>query len=126
MLPMWRKETSRVILRPSTCKAGNLQGSFARAIMLNPLHLNLSRLAILCMPTCNKFDNMFVYRQWQEVQHVYEHELEHVIGSLVGNSSDGDSRRQNIMLQLAGSNAAENRFQPIPQTLALCFHAGRK
>ncbi|KAL9954636.1 hypothetical protein ACROYT_G042201 [Oculina patagonica] len=92
-------------------------GSFARAIMLNPLHPNLPRLAILCMPTCNKFDTTFVYRQWQEVQRVYEH----VIGPLVGNSSDGDSRRRKIMLQLAGSNAAGNRFQPIPTNLGFVF-----
>ena len=96
-------------------------GSYARAIMLNPLHPNLPRLAILCMPTCNKFDTTFVHRQWQEVQRVYERDLEPVLGPLVGNSSDGDSRRRKIMLQLAGSNAAGNRFQPIPTNLGFVF-----
>lgn len=70
------------------------------------------------MPTCNKFDTTFVYRQWQEVQRLYERDLEPVIGPLIGNSSDGDSRRRKIMLQLAGNDAEGNRFRPIPAHLA--------
>lgn len=96
-------------------------GSYARAIMLNPLHPNLPRVAVLCMPTCNKFDTAFVYRQWQEVQRLYVRDLEPVIGPLIGNSSDGDSRRRKLMLQLAGIDAAGNRFQPIPADLGFVF-----
>ena len=96
-------------------------GSYARAIILNPLHPNLPRVAVLCMPTCNRFDTAFVHRQWQEVQRLYEHDLEPVIGPLIGNSSDGDSRRRKLMLQLAGIDAAGNRFQPIPTDLGFVF-----
>ena len=73
------------------------------------------------MPTCNRFDTAFVYRQWQEVQRLYERDLEPVIGPLIGNSSDGDSRRRKLMLQLAGIDAAGNRFQPIPTDLGFVF-----
>lgn len=50
--------------------------SYARAIILNPLHPRLPRIVVLTMPTCNKFDNSFVYRQWQEVQRLYERHIE--------------------------------------------------
>ena len=43
-------------------------GTFGRAILLNPLHPNLPRIAVLVMPTCNRFDHQFVYRQWQAVK----------------------------------------------------------
>ncbi|KAL9978150.1 hypothetical protein ACROYT_G015637 [Oculina patagonica] len=81
--------------------------------MLNPLHPNLPQLAFLCMPTCNKFDTRFVYRQWQEVQHVYEHELEHAIGPLVGNSSDDDYRRNLGFVFSYRKEEMEDRFYNI-------------
>ncbi|CAC5392049.1 unnamed protein product [Mytilus coruscus] len=34
-----------------------------------------------------------VYHQWQKVQNLYELHLENELGPLIGNSSDGDSRR---------------------------------
>ena len=43
-------------------------GTFGRAILLNPFHPNLPRIAVLVMPTCNRFDHQFVYRQWQAVK----------------------------------------------------------
>ena len=42
--------------------------TFGRAIFFNPLHPNFPRIAILVMPTCNMFDDHFVYQQWQEVK----------------------------------------------------------
>ena len=95
-------------------------GSFGRAILLNPLHPNLPRIAVLVMPTCNKFDHRFVYRQWQEVKRLYDQELKDIVGPLIGNSSDGDSRRRKIMLQLATVDVG-NRFRPIPRNLGFIF-----
>ena len=43
-------------------------GPFARAIILNPLHPKLPRIPVLIMPTCNRFDHEFVFRQWQTVE----------------------------------------------------------
>ena len=63
------------------------------------------------MPTCNRFDTKFVYRQWQEIERLFEGELEATLGPLIG-----DSRRCKIMLQLMRSREGL-RFQPIPQNL---------
>ena len=94
----------------------NVIGNYARAIILNPLLPNLPRLPILIMPTCNRFDTEFVHRQWQDIERLFEGELEATLGPLIGHSSDGDSRRRKIMLQLMRSREGL-RFQPIPQDL---------
>ena len=68
------------------------------------------------MPTCNRFDTKFVHRQWQDIERLFEGELEATLGPVIGHSSDGDSRRRKIMLQLMRSREG-SRFQPIPQDL---------
>ena len=95
-------------------------GTYGRAILLNPLHPNLPRIAVLVMPTCNRFDHQFVYRQWQEVKRLYDQELKNIVGPLIGNSSDGDSRRRKLMLQLATVDVGY-RFKPIPRNLGFIF-----
>ena len=40
---------------------------------------------------------------------------------LIGNSSDSDSRRQKVLLQLAGIDTVGNRFQLIPANLGFVF-----
>ena len=87
--------------------------TYGRAILLNPLHPKLPRIAVLTMPTCNKFDHTFVYRQWQDVEWLYEQELKPIMGPLIGHSSDRDSRQRKIMLQLATVTTG-SRYQPIP------------
>ena len=89
---------------------------FARAIILNPLHPKLPRSPILTMPTCNRFDHEFVFRQWQTVERLYEQELQDIVGPLIGHSSDDDSRRRKLMLQLATNNDG-NRYRPVPMEL---------
>lgn len=76
--------------------------------------------SVLVMPTCNKFDHHFVYQQWQEVKRLYDQELKGIVGPLIGGSSDGDSRRRKIMLQLATVNVG-NRFRPIDRNLGFVF-----
>lgn len=101
-------------------------GTFGRAILLNPLHPNLPRIAVLTMPTCNKFDHtMMVYRQWQDVERLYEQELKEIVGPLIGHSSDGDSRRRKVMLQLATSIVGD-RFQPISRDHGFVFSCGKQ
>lgn len=78
----------------------NVIGTYVRAIILNPLAPNLPRLPILVMATCNCFNADFVYRQWQEIERLFENELEATLGPLIGHSSDGDSCRRKLMLQL--------------------------
>ena len=91
-------------------------GPFARAIILNPLHPKLPRIPVLIMLTCNRFDHEFVFRQWQTVERLYEKELQDIVGPLIGHSSDGDSRRRKLMLQL-GTNNVGSRYRAIPMEL---------
>ena len=100
----------------------NKIGTFGRAILLNPLHPNLPHIAVLVMPTCNKFDHHFVYQQWQEVKRLYDQEFKNIVGPPIGNSSDGTSRRWKIMLQLATVDVG-NRFRPIPRNTGFIFLA---
>lgn len=95
-------------------------GTFGRAILLNPLHPNLPHIAVLVMPTCNRFDHHFVYRQRQELKRLYDQESKNIVGPLIGNSSDGDSRRRKLMLQLATVDVG-HRFRPIPRNLGFIF-----
>lgn len=55
------------------------------------------------MATCNRFDTGFVHQQCQEIQRLFEGELEATLGPLINHSSDGDSCRCKIMLQLLRS-----------------------
>ena len=92
-------------------------GPFARAIILNPLHPKLPRIPVLIMPTCNRFDHEFVFRQRQTVERLYEKELQGIVGPLIGHSSDGDSRRRKLnMLQLGTKNVG-SRYRAVPMEL---------
>lgn len=99
-------------------------GSYGRAILLNPLQPCLPRIAVLTMPTCNRFDYMFVYRQWHEVERLYDLELKAIIGPLTGHSSDGNSRRKS-MVQVATTNEGY-RFRPIPHHHGFVFSCRRE
>ena len=63
---------------------------FARAIILNPLHPKLPQIPILTISTCNSFNHIFVFRQWQTVERLYKQELQDIVSPLIGHSSDGD------------------------------------
>ena len=69
------------------------------------------------MPTCNRFDHEFVFRQRQTVERLYEKELQDIVGPLIGHSSDGDSRRRKLnMLQLGTKNVG-SRYRAVPMEL---------
>ena len=89
------------------------RGTHARAVIINPLHPELPKIPILIQPTCNRFDNQFVRRQWDTIEALYNDYLEDIVGPLIGNASDGDSRRRHLMLNHA--QAGGERFQPIPK-----------
>lgn len=54
------------------------------------------------------------------MERLYEQELKPIMGPLIGHSSDGDSRRRKIILQLATVTAG-SRFQPIPRNEGFVF-----
>ena len=74
-------------------------GGYARAILLNPLHPNLPRVVLWLTPTCNRFTHVDVEKQWTSILTEYKKELESVLGPLIGQSSDGDSRRAKLQMQ---------------------------
>ena len=73
-------------------------GGFARVVLLNPLHPCLPQLVLLVAPNCNRFTSEDVKTQWELISTQYKNILEHIIGPLVGNSSDGDARRRKLMV----------------------------
>ena len=98
-------------------------GAYARVVLLNPLHLHLPRMAILLLPTCNKFTHSDVAMQWSTISENYQAYTESTVGPLIGNASDGDSRRRKLMLENMSCNQGE-RYQPIPRSLG--FHLTAK
>lgn len=86
---------------------------------------SLPKIPVLIMPTCNKFTHQLVYCQWCQLGQLLKQFLEPVLGPLIGNSSDGDSRRRKLMLQSAEGNT-ESEFRPIPQDLGFIFNATRE
>ena len=100
----------------NSCRAG----SYGQAILLNPLNPHLPKLPVLVVPTCNKFNHIYVYRQWQKVAKLYKEE--DVLGPLIEPKSDGDSRRSKLMIQLM-SQTAGMRFYPVPRAEEFIFTA---
>ena len=82
----------------------------AREVLLNPLHRPYHNLFFLLhqlvtglLPKMLRHLISSQYKKWSE----------HIIGPLIGHSSDGDARRRKLMVDdLTG--ATGNRFRPIP------------
>lgn len=97
-------------------------GKFARAILINPLHEHLPRLVALLRPTCNRFTHLDVYRQWTTIEQHYDATLQQSLGPLIGHSSDGDSRRRKLMMQLMSVDLPPlDTFQPISSDLGFSY-----
>ena len=76
------------------------------------------------MPTSNSFDH-HVFMQWQIISRNFEKWLEDLVGPLVGNSLDGDSRRRKLMVQLMLVDVGL-QYRPIPLNLGFVFSARRE
>ena len=111
----------RLVSAFAQCKIAN----YARLILINPLISSLPKIPILIMPTCNKFSHEHVSSQWSRLAEMFKASLEPVLGPLIGNSSDGDSRRRKLMLQTAEEDII-SEFRPIPEDLGFIFHATRE
>ena len=89
------------------CKIAN----FSRLIPINLLIHSVPKIPVLIMPTCDRFSQELVCSQWCQLCQLLKQFLEPVLGPLMGNSSDGDSRRK-LMLQSAEGNT-NSEFRPI-------------
>lgn len=70
----------------------NKIGGFARAIVINPLHLKLPRLVFVVCSTCNCFDAAWVRKQCSVIDSFWALECKETTGPIVGHASDGNSR----------------------------------
>ena len=94
--------------------------SYARALILNPLHKMLPKIPVFIMPTCNRFKHRMVYQQWEQIKRFYDSNLLEIMGPLIGNSFDGDSRRRKLFVQIM-SSLESHQFRPIPIILGFIF-----
>ena len=74
------------------------------------------------MPTCNRFTQDEVLDQWQQINRLFKETLEEEFGPLIGNSSDGDSRRRKLIVQLMTKDETES-FRPISEKSGFTFAA---
>ena len=76
----------------------NRVGVFARIIMVNPFHSSLPWFVLVVTCTCNCFDASWVSQQWQKIKELWRKECQSIVGPIIGHASDGDNRRQQLML----------------------------
>jgi hypothetical protein len=85
-------------------------GSFARVIMVNPLHEKLPRLVLVVSYTCNCFDASWMKKQWTDIDKLWRKHCEQSVGPIIGHTSNGDSKRRQLMLADFTSTSG-NRFR---------------
>ncbi|MCO5595094.1 hypothetical protein L7F22_049132 [Adiantum nelumboides] len=73
-------------------------GSYARLLIVNPLHESLPRLALMVQATCNRFDSIFIKNQRNLLESLWNAKLKDAIEPIIGHASDGDSRWHKLML----------------------------
>ena len=73
----------------------NKAAPYLRLVLINPHHYSLPRLPCVLVGTCLTFSAYhYVLPQWELLARWYNKHLLHVLGPLIGRSSDGDSRRR--------------------------------
>jgi hypothetical protein len=74
-------------------------GHYARVVIANPLHDKIPCLVMVVHPTCNRFNANFFHQQWEKIEDLWKKHIEFFLGPIIGHSSDGDSRRRQLMLK---------------------------
>lgn len=65
------------------------------AVIIHPLHEDLPSMVCYLTPTCNRFTAEDCKERYKTIKALYEGcDLQHILGPLVGGSSDGDARRR--------------------------------
>ncbi|KAL3692993.1 hypothetical protein R1sor_006644 [Riccia sorocarpa] len=81
----------------------NVIGSYARVVIVNPLHEKLPRLIIFASVTYNSFVASWVREHWRSLKREWNEHCRTLVGRVIGHSSNGDSRRRKLMLGDYGS-----------------------
>jgi len=71
----------------------NKIASFARVMIMNPLHEKLPRLVFVVCCTCNCFNANWIWQQWDVLDVLWKLECQAIVRPIVGYASDGDSCR---------------------------------
>ena len=71
--------------------------SYARVMMMNPLHERLPRIVLHLQPPCNCFTAADVLEQWSMYDELCREILDPFLGPNLGKSSAGDMRRRKLM-----------------------------
>jgi hypothetical protein len=79
--------------------SSNCLASFARVIIVNPLHDKLPKLTLVVSCTCNCFDSQWVRDQWDQIDTLWLQECYSYVGPIIGHASDGGSRRRQFMIK---------------------------
>ena len=75
---------------------------YIRLVLLVPLDLRLVPFPVVVLGTCNRFRKEHVRAEWEQIASVWDsHGLVKGLGPIVGNGSDGDSRRRSSQLAVA-------------------------
>ncbi|KAL3683565.1 hypothetical protein R1sor_001587 [Riccia sorocarpa] len=77
----------------------NIQGSYVRVVIVNPLHVKLPKLVLFASTTCNSFSADWVRVHWDALKESWDQSCRSSIGPIIGHASDGDSRRRKLMVQ---------------------------
>lgn len=76
----------------------NIIGHYARVIIVDPLHENIPPLVVVSHPTYNRFNAKKIHQQWERIKILWKRHVENNLGAIVGHSSNGDSRRRQLIL----------------------------
>ena len=74
--------------------SSNRIASFARIIIVNPLHDKVLKLTLVISCTCNCFDSQWVKDQWDRIDILWLKECYSRVGPISGHASDNDSRKR--------------------------------
>ncbi|KAL2622804.1 hypothetical protein R1flu_003009 [Riccia fluitans] len=76
-----------------------IQGSYARVVIVNPLHEKLPRLIVYASITCNSFTASWGRDHWKGLKQRWDKCCRQVMGPVLRHASDGDARRRKLMLK---------------------------
>ncbi|KAL2609573.1 hypothetical protein R1flu_028146 [Riccia fluitans] len=76
-----------------------IQGSYARVVIVNPLHEKLPRLIVYAFVTCNSFTASWVQDHWKGLKQRWDKCCRQVVDLVLGHANDGDARRRKLMLE---------------------------
>ncbi|KAL2609554.1 hypothetical protein R1flu_028127 [Riccia fluitans] len=74
-----------------------IQGSYARVVIVNPLHEKLPRLIVYASVTCNSFIASWVQDHWKGLKQRWDKCCRQAVGPILGHANDGDARRRKLM-----------------------------